>query len=286
MGDVSDEELVQIATNFLLNAPPGEFMEVVTDVRALLPNESLLNNTAAETFREYNTEQMVQVNSPNNKHQVLITKHGEVADGEYLDPRGNQVILYDHIKQEVTGSRPIDGELDHDVEPYRAAFDDEAAKYVTEHYPCGTTTVYGKRQGNQYKVIVCISSSKFNPSNFWNGRWRSTWQVTLTPGSGQATIDGKIQVNVHYYEDGNVQLNSSTEKHLSAPGGDATAAASSVMKAIIKAEQSFHGALDTSYTTMGDTTFKALRRALPITRTKIDWNKIRNYKLGSEMQQK
>jgi hypothetical protein len=30
MGDVTEEELVQIATNFLLNAPPGEFMDVVT----------------------------------------------------------------------------------------------------------------------------------------------------------------------------------------------------------------------------------------------------------------
>jgi capping protein alpha len=286
MGDVTEEELVQIATNFLLNAPPGEFMEVVTDVRALLPNPQLLNNTAAETFREYNTEQMVQVNSPNNKHQVLVTKHGEVADGEYLDPRGNQVISYDHIKQEVTGARPIDGELDSDVEPYRAAFDDEAVKYISEHYPHGATTVYGKKQGNQYKIVVAISSSKFNPNNFWNGRWRSTWQVTFGAGGGQATIDGKLQVNVHYYEDGNVQLNTSTDKHLQAPAGDPSATASTVIKAIIKAEQAFHASLDTSYTTMGDTTFKALRRALPITRTKIDWNKIRTYKLGNEMSQK
>jgi len=282
MSEVTEEELVQIASNFLLNSPPGEFMEVVTDVRALLPNEALLNNTAAETFREYNTEQMIQVNIPNNKHQVLITKHGEVGDGEYLDPRGNQIVLYDHIKQEVTGSRPASGEIDADVEPYRAAFDDEAVKYVTEHYPHGTTTVYGKRQGNQNKVIVAISSSKFNPSNFWNGRWRSTWQITFGSG-GQATIDGKIQVNVHYYEDGNVQLNTNTEKHLNAPTGDPAATATNVMKAIIKAEQAFHSALDTSYTTMGDTTFKALRRALPITRTRIDWNRIRAMKIGSEV---
>lgn len=283
MGDVTDEELVQIATNFLLASPPGEFMEVVTDVRALIPNEQLLNNVAADTFREYNTEQMIHVASPGNKHQVLVSKHGEVGDGEYIDPRGNQVITFDHIKQDVTGSRPISGELDADVEPFRAAFDDEAVKYVNEHYPHGAATVYGKKHGGQYKVIVCISSQKYNPNNFWNGRWRSVWQITFSGNGGQATLDGVIKVNVHYYESGNVQLNTNTEKHLQSPAGDAVATASAAMKAIIKAEQAFHASLDTSYVTMSDTTYKALRRALPITRNKIDWNKIRTYKIGSEV---
>lgn len=30
MAEVSTEELIEIANNFLLNSPPGEFMEVVT----------------------------------------------------------------------------------------------------------------------------------------------------------------------------------------------------------------------------------------------------------------
>eukprot|EP01110_Echinostelium_bisporum_P004797 TRINITY_DN21887_c0_g1_i1.p1 TRINITY_DN21887_c0_g1~~TRINITY_DN21887_c0_g1_i1.p1 ORF type:complete len:286 (-),score=135.62 TRINITY_DN21887_c0_g1_i1:246-1103(-) len=283
MGDVTEEELIQIATNFLLASPPGEFMEVVTDVRALLPNEQLLNNVAADTFREYNTEQMIHVNSPGNKHIVLISKHGEAGDGEYLDPRGNQVITFDHIKQEVTGHRAISGELDADVEPFRAALDDEAVKYVNEHYPHGAVTVYGKKHGGQYKVTVCISAQKFNPNSFWNGRWRSVWQITFSANGGQATLDGTIKVNVHYYEDGNVQLNTNTEKHLQSAAGDPVATASAAMKAIIKAEQAFHSSLDTSYSSMSDTTYKALRRALPITRNKIDWNKIRTYKIGSEV---
>ena len=44
------------------------------------------------------------------------------------------------------------------------------------------------------------------PFNHRNGRWRSAW--VITPAAGE--IKGTVKVNVHYFEDGNVQLN--TEK--------------------------------------------------------------------------
>jgi len=274
MGDVTEDEIVDIANNFLLSAPPGEFMEVVTDVRALLPKESLINESAPRTFREYNTEQMVQVDSPKG-HKVLITKYGEVADGDYLDPKGGLVLHYDHIKQEVTGTRAISGsDLDSSVESLRAAFEKEAFAYTAEHFPHGTTTVYGK----DGKIIICISSARFNPHNFWNGRWRSVW----TYHAGE--LVGHFKIVVHYYEDGNVQLNTNTTQNatISTSGGP-DAIASAAFKAIAKTEQQFQESLDSSHISMGDTTFKALRRALPITRQRIDWNKIKNYKIGGQM---
>jgi len=274
MAEVSEEELIDIANNFLLSSPPGEFMEVVTDVRALLPKESLINESAPRTFREYNCDQMVQVDSPGKGHKVLITKYGEVADGEYLDPKGGVVVFYDHIKQEATGSRPIQsGDLENGLESLRSAFEKEAFTYCAEHYPHGTTTVYGK----DGKIIVCISSARFNPHNFWNGRWRSVW----TYHNGE--LVGHFKIVVHYYEDGNVQLNTDTTQTIPIAAGSPDVTAANAAKAIAKAEQSYQESLDSSYRSMGDTTFKALRRALPITRTRIDWNKIKNYKIGGQM---
>jgi len=278
MSEVSEEEIIEIANNFLLNSPPGEFMEVVTDVRALLPKESMINESAPRTFREYNTEQMVQVESPGGQHKVLITKYGEVADGEYVDPKGNQVIVYDHIRQEVTGKRALaSDDLDSSVEGLRKAFERAAFEYIEQHYPHGATTVYGK----DGQVIICISSARFNSHNFWNGRWRSVWTFS------NAELTGHYKIVVHYYEDGNVQLNTDHTVKIPVPeSGNPDAIATAALKAIAKAEQGYQQALDTSYQTMGDTTYKALRRALPITKTKIDWNKIKNYKIGGEMSQK
>jgi len=281
MGDISQEEIVEIVTGFLLHSPPGEFMEVVTDVRGLLPNESVINSSAPATFREYNTDQMLEVQSPGGNHKVLITKEGELTAGEYLDPKGNQVITFDHIRQEVTGSRPHSGG-DGEVEQFRSAFDSAAQAYVAEHYQAGTTTVYGKKEGGSFVVTICISSFKFNPGNYWNGRWRSVWTCKFS-GGGQVDISGKLRVNVHYYEDGNVQFTTETLKKLNAPGGNAQTAAASVVGAIKKAEQDYHAKLEQSYNTLSETTFKALRRMLPITRTKIEWPKLQVYKMGGEI---
>ena len=59
-----------------------------------------------------------------------------------------------------------------------------------------------------------------------------------------------------------------------------------IVKQVKKAEAEYQGAVNESYAQLSDTTFKALRRALPITRNKLDWNKIMSYKVAGELGQK
>lgn len=283
MAQVTTEDIKKIVSGFFLNAPPGEFHEVVTDVRGLLKNDALLNEIAAETFKEYNTQQMLLVNSPDHDHKVLITKYGEVGPNEYLDPQGGQVVNFDHFLQEVNGSRKLEGgELDSEAEPWRSAVQAKVQDYVHNFYDHGAAAVYATISGSVTTVTVCISSAIFNGTNFYNGRWRSVWSVKIA--GGKAELEGNIRINVHYYEDGNVQLNTNTNKKQSGfAAKDPKSLADQVVKTISDLEGEFQNNLEVNYEKMNSTTFKALRRVLPVFATKIKWEKISHYVLGSDI---
>ena len=84
------------------------------------------------------------------------------------------------------------------------------------------------------EVVVCIEDHKFQPRNFWNGRWRSEWHIKP---SGDVTA--VLRVQVHYYEDGNVQLSSNKEVSSSIAKGDEAGMAQKLFKLVLDSENEY-----------------------------------------------
>ncbi|XP_065066904.1 F-actin-capping protein subunit alpha-2-like [Rhopilema esculentum] len=277
---ISDDEKIRIVSDFIKHAPPGEFNEVFNDCRVILNNDVLLKEHGITAFSHYNMEQFTPCKVEGSEDQVLITKHGLLPDGTFFDPRSKQKFSYDHLRKESKNVEPY--EVEGKAESWRSAAESEILSYVKNHYPHGICTVYGKDTDDGITLTICIEDHQFQPKNFWNGRWRAEWTVTVKPNAA-SELKGLIRVQVHYYEDGNVQLVSHKEVTKELKTTDPSATAKELRKLIESAESEYQKAIAENYGVMSETTFKALRRVLPLTRTRIDWNKIVSYRIGQEL---
>merc|ERR1739846_175912 len=270
---ISDSEKVRIASDFILHSPPGEFNEVFNDVRVLLSNDGLLKEGASGAFVQYNKDQLTPARLEDAPYACLITEFNDLGGGRFADPRTKQSFRYDHLRKEATDLQPW--QPIPEMETTRAIIEAEVTAYTLNHYKHGFCSVFSTVNDEGKAIVACIEDHQFQPKNFWNGRWRSVW--TIREEGGQVEVTGILKVQVHYYEDGNVQLVSSKEiKETITKSSDEQLAKDLVSK-MEKSETDYQSAISENYQTMSDTTFKALRRQLPVTRTKIDWNKIVSY---------
>lgn len=276
--DISPEEKANIAQDFIVHSPPGEVEIVCKDVRVLLDDDDSYAEGMLSALSKFRQAQFTPVEV--NGNQVLVTQYGLVDPSakRFIDPRSKSTFVYNFSSQQVSDIKSLeDDETDDSMEVYRSEIDEAVRAYVEDYFQTGVVTVYSRESS----VIVCIEAHKYSPDNFWNGKWRSEYNVKIE--GGEAKLTGLLKTQVHYYEDGNVQLVNSKECKEILPISTEKQLAEDIAKLLQKFEYDYQLAMITNYQSMSSGTFKALRRQLPVTRSKIDWNKILAYQIGQDI---
>ncbi|KAG1338689.1 F-actin-capping protein subunit alpha [Cocos nucifera] len=289
--ELGEKEKLEIAKWFLTNAPAGEIHYVAKDIRSILGDDKIYETAATEAFPLYNKAHLIVLELPDRSGDVIITTYGELDENNYFDPRTAQVATVDHVKQVCTNLRPAtDEELPSPyIEEFRCALDAELCKYVGEAYPKGICAVYCTRgkdvegPGTDFEFAVVISATRHSPQNFCNGSWRSIWKLEFKDELQVVEINGKMQVGAHYFEEGNVQLDANNECKDSTIMQSPEDCAVSITSMIRHHESEYTASLEASYLNLPDTTFKDLRRKLPVTRTLFPWHNTLQFSLTRDI---
>jgi len=261
---------LNIATYFIMSSPPGEVDDVVTDVLKLVDDSSAVSeDTVTAILRDYNTEQLVWGPDIDEKTPIMVSPHGAVAGNEYVDPNSGRVLKFDHRRRKFTEATEKKQSLPPAVASYRAAVQKSVDAYLHTSFKSGkvVSAVYGADTGN---LTICVSAKNVNLSNFWSGSWRSVYHVNVSR-KGAQEMKGNIKVQVHYFEDGNVQLHTNFDRNSTVTVGAEEETGKEVAKVINKVESDFQSNLEEMYVNMHRTTFKSMRRFLPINKQPMNW---------------
>ncbi|KAL8832377.1 MAG: hypothetical protein Q9191_000296 [Dirinaria sp. TL-2023a] len=292
---------------FIDGAPPGELADVVADIKALTASDPKILESAQPAFRKYNEEQLATVKLPGSsqnygwdllnkwREKVLVSSYNSLDGSRYYDVESQSVFAFNHTTQVgrnslkhtecwsgLTGSQAASAVQSHSLESRHTDLIKSLLKtlsiHAREHFPASTYSVFPSSADDSTLAILLVAN-KYSPSNFWNGRWRSIY--TFDPSS--SSLSGTIKVDVHYYEDGNVRLTTSKPVANVSIASSSGSLAVEVMKQVAAVEKRYQEELNRGFAALSENSFKSLRRQLPVTRQKVEWEKVGGYRLGQDI---
>ncbi|OQR97077.1 F-actin-capping protein subunit alpha [Achlya hypogyna] len=292
---VSDDEKLAVATRLLLSSPPGEIRDVAKDVVKLLPAGLLTDAKLRGVLRAYNVKHCTGVMTPEGTHRVVICQAGEVDPTHYIDTKSKKVWGFDHLTQELLAHDVSDcpEKFTMPTEPFRLAVQQALDGYVfTQFANQGAAAVFSTGDN---ELTIVLSTERINLRNYWcdrdyatatkrvltSGRWTSQWTLNLD----SRVLKGAIDLHVHYYEDGNLQLQSRKAVETTLASTDASVVGAAVVQAIRDEEHVIHSNLEDMYINMSEETFKEMRRVMPVTQTKMEWS-IHAHRTAKDLGQK
>lgn len=259
--EITDNDKLQVAGYLICKAPSGEAKLLSHDLQTIM-GKSLLSDDVVNDFLKKRGEKYYEFAKGSNAIACAQSQSGE----GYINPGTGEVSTLD--LRNLNGTQVADtssGEYENNS-PFRQALEAALRKrveahFLSEQHACRACNVF--QEGETLTMV--ISSKNTHLGAYWTGNWQSTYQFDMQGTS----INAEVKINVHYFEAGNVQLN--TKKTAKIPiSAISSDDAKKIVDAAMEFENELQTAISTFYTT-NENNFKKVRRALTIQSTKMDW---------------
>ena len=258
-----DAGFVNVAKYIIKKTPIGHLGKTLENLRSVVGEQVMDTNDVKKEIHNYGETHLSPVNNEVTNSKVVISPLTKDSEGFYHD-QGQKVKFKIGLESgavEEAQSTEIHNDL-------RDAIESKVKEYLEKCYKMDVTKYNVYFDGSSNKIVVLISVHNLNLKSFWSGEWLSTWEFDI---SGKQ-VKGTLRANTYYYEEGNIQFNLDTKFNSSIQGGDNNTIAVNLIEFIKTSENNVQLELEKVYDELSENYIKPLRRKLPVTGTKMNWN--------------
>ncbi|OHT10525.1 F-actin-capping protein subunit alpha [Tritrichomonas foetus] len=251
---------VKLASNFLQNAPPGEYEQCSAALGTIVSDSNTVRQARQQSGKIWHENSYYYVIV--SDHQAIVCKEACQPDGSYLDPTTGKTFKFDYEskKTSLTGQSVNLPQICTDImtilTPYCEASYKE--KSACGCYPCPDGSVY-----------IVMRSSSISLPNYRTGAVYASYKL-----SKDGTLKGRIDAIQHFFESGNAlgQFGANLASKVKM-GSNTKEVAKEVIRVIDEFEQKWLDAANTAFERVNNEALFKLRRKIPFTHSKIDWER-------------
>ena len=260
---MADPEFVKVAKYIIKKTPIGHLGKSLDNLRSVVGEQVMDTDEIKKEIHIYGETHLSAVSNDVTNSKVVISPLTKDSEGFYYD-QGQKVKFKIGLESGAVEEAQQE-EVHNDL---RDAIEKKIKEYLGKCYKMDVTKYNVYFDGSANKIVVLISVHNLNLKSFWSGEWLSTWELDI---SGKH-VNGTLRANTYYYEEGNIQFNLDTKFNSTIKGGDNNAIATSLIEFIKTSENSVQLELEKVYDELSENYIKPLRRKLPVTGTKMNWN--------------
>ena len=254
---------INVAKYIISETPIGHLNKSIQNLKGLIGEELMDNELIHNEVQEYAEKHLSHVQYNDEGNKIVISNLTKDSEGYYYDQGQKVKIKLNVAEGGIDSVENID-----DDNSLRNELDNKIKTYLEKNYTSGITKSNVYFDSNSNKIIILISVHNINMKNFWSGEWLSSWEFDI----GTKALKGNIKANTYYYEEGNIQFNLNTNFDESVSGSSNSDISNNIYKIIEKSENNIQVELESVYDNFSNDYIKPLRRKLPVTGTKMNWN--------------
>ncbi|KAM3141610.1 hypothetical protein pb186bvf_006215 [Paramecium bursaria] len=262
-----NQKQFKIVKYVIANTPFGQANLVIKDLCKLINGLNPDDPQVLSELKEHNEEHLAVVKGQGLK--VVISTLNSNEDF-YVDQKNSKTLKVNHEQLTIVSVDDVELPKDPQLDALRDELDKQLDLYLKNNFNEQLSGFYVLYQGDasDFTIYVGITAKNLQLNNYYVGDWISKWEIT------NKDIKGKYQIQAHYYEEGNIQLLNKHDvvKPIQLKLQDPKKEAQSIVEIIDALETEHLKGLEQIYGQFNNIFFKAMRRQLPVTQSKIDWS--------------